>query len=65
MAQAASGNGPTVSDPLVCKRSPVPGSIIKKIKRCMTKSEWKVHDRLVQDELARAQTSGVCSDHGC
>lgn len=56
---------PTAADPLVCKRSPVSGSIIKKVKRCMTRSEWKIQDRLVQDEIYRAQTSNTCSDHGC
>lgn len=55
----------TETDPLVCKRSSVPGSIIKKVKRCMTRSEWKAHDRLVQDEIFRAQTGNTCSDHGC
>ena len=55
----------TKNDPLVCKRSSVPGSIIKKIKRCMTRSEWKVHERLVQDEIFRAINERTCTDHGC
>jgi TonB family protein len=53
------------SEPLVCKRSSVPGSIIKKIKRCMTRSEWKVQEQLFQDEIHRAQLANTCSDHGC
>lgn len=55
----------TANDPLVCKRTSAPGSIVKKIKRCMTKSEWKANDRIVQDEIHRAQTGNTCSDHGC
>ena len=56
---------PTASDPLVCKRSAVPGSIVKKIKRCMTKSEWAINDRLVREEVRRAMDGNTCSDHGC
>ena len=65
LAQAGAAGSKSSTDPLICKRSSVPGSIIKKIKRCMTKSEWKIQDRLVQDELHRAQTGNTCSDHGC
>ena len=65
MAQAGASNGTSAADPLVCRRSTVPGSIIKKVKRCMTKSEWKIQDRLVQNEIQRAQTASTCSDHGC
>ena len=65
LTQASVPGLQTAGDPLVCKRSSVPGSIIKRIKRCMTKSEWAAQDRLVQDEIHRAQTGNTCSDHGC
>jgi len=65
IAQASAPGRRTSTDPLVCKRTSVPGSIIKKIKRCMTKSEWAAQERIVQDELHRAQTGNTCSDHGC
>jgi TonB family protein len=55
----------TADNPLVCKKTSVPGSIIKKIKRCMTKSEWQLHERLTQQEVRRAMDTNICSDHGC
>jgi TonB family protein len=65
IAQAGAPGRKSSADPLVCKRSSVPGSIIKRIKRCMTKSEWAAQERLVQDEIQRALRANTCSDHGC
>jgi len=53
------------TEPLICKRTSMPGSIIKKIKRCMTKSEWAAQDRIVREEVRRAMDGNTCSDHGC
>lgn len=65
MAQASAAGGKSSTDPLICKRTSVPGSIIKKIKRCMTKNEWAIQDRLVREEVRRAMDGNTCSDHGC
>jgi TonB family protein len=65
MAQASAAGGKSSADPLICKRTSVPGSIIKKIKRCMTKSEWAIQDRIVREEVRRAMDGNTCSDHGC
>lgn len=66
-AQAVQANAAVASNdnPLICKRTSVPGSIIKKIKRYMTRSEWKLHERLTQQEVRRAMDTNICSDHGC
>ena len=52
-------------DPMICKRTSRPGSLIIKVRRCMTKSEWALQERLTQDEVRRAQESIPCTDHGC
>ena len=65
MAQANVTGRQSAVDPLVCKRSTVPGSVIKRIKRCMTKTEWAIQDRIVREEVRRAMDGNTCSDHGC
>ena len=65
IAQAGAPGRKSSADPLICKRTSVPGSIIKKIKRCMTKTEWAIQDRIVREEVRRAMDGNTCSDHGC
>lgn len=64
-AAPASAVSPNGTDPLICKRTTVPGSIIKRVKRCMTKNEWATQDRIVREETRRAMDGNTCSDHGC
>ncbi len=62
---AAASAGPAKTDPLICKRTQAPGSLVIKVRRCMTKSEWALQERLVQDDIARSRDRVMCSDHGC
>lgn len=52
-------------DPIICRRSPAPGSLIKKVKRCMTASDWKMEERATREYLDERQGRMTCSDHGC
>ena len=65
LADAGSVRPRSATDPLICKRTTKPGSIVKRIKRCMSKSEWAIHERLTREEVRRAMDTNICSDHGC
>ena len=50
---------------IVCRRTPRMGSMYAKTRTCMTRSEWELNDRMLQEEIARKQGSIFCGDHGC
>ena len=50
---------------IACRRTPRMGSMYAKTKTCMTRSEWDLNDRMLQEEIARKQGSIFCGDHGC
>jgi TonB family protein len=65
LGQIGGGSASTQSNPLVCRRFSVPGSMIKKVKRCMTKSEWELDERLTRQQLEVFLSRQMCGDHGC
>lgn len=57
-AVAASANGASDLDKIVCKRTPRVGSIIIKVKQCMTLREWTRTADEAQEELKRLTRGG-------
>ena len=52
-------------DQVICRRGSKLGSPYAKSKTCMTRSEWELNDRILREEIQRAQGSIFCGDHGC
>jgi periplasmic protein TonB len=47
-------------EPLICKREAKTGSLVAKVKQCLTRTEWARQQREHQDEMDRLQGKGVC-----
>jgi TonB family protein len=65
LAQAKASGAGRSTDSLICRRTAVTGSIAKKIKRCMSRSEWSAEERAAQGATNRAISSNRCNEHGC
>jgi protein TonB len=61
----AAGKAGAKGDTLVCRRTSVPGSIIKKVRRCMTTAEWKKNDSETMQQMDEVTGAYTCGDHGC
>ena len=45
-------------DEIVCKRSEVTGSLVKKVNQCMSRSDWKKQEQQWRDEMDNLQGRG-------
>lgn len=53
------------ADPMVCQQSDVTGSLARKVKRCMRKSEWAMQERIAKEAYYQKIQSNRCNPHGC
>lgn len=51
-------------EPILCRRDPAPGSMVKKVIQCLTNSEWELQHQNTRDELERLQGKGGASSGG-